>query len=82
MEEKGKALSEAVFVPAGVSAWAKEVSSLVIADTMDFFTTGGKEGNHFGSDQAGGAGDKKLHAYYLCGMGRGREGYSFEAGHR
>jgi hypothetical protein len=57
VEEKGKAFSEAVLVPAGVSAWAKEVGSLVIVDTMDFFTTGGKEGNHFGFDQAGGARD-------------------------
>jgi hypothetical protein len=32
---------------------------------MDLFATGGKEGNHFGSDQARGAGDKKLHAYNL-----------------
>jgi hypothetical protein len=32
---------------------------------MDFFTTGGKEGNHFRSDQAGGAGYEELHAYNL-----------------
>jgi hypothetical protein len=50
MTEGGKGVSEAMLVPAGVSAWAKEVGSLVIVDPMDFFATGGKEGNHFGSD--------------------------------
>ena len=72
MVERGEGLSEAVLVPAGVSAWAKEVGSLVVVDPMDFFATGGKEGNHFGSDEAGGAGDEELHAWYLCGRwGRG-----------
>ena len=72
MTEGGKGLSEAMLVPAGVSAWAKEVGSLVIVDAVDFFATGGKEGNHFGSDQAGGAGDEELHDWYLCGRwGRG-----------
>ena len=65
MTEGGEGLSEAVLVPAGVSAWAKEVGSLVVVDPMDFFATGGKKGNHFGSDEAGGASDKKLHAYNL-----------------
>jgi hypothetical protein len=32
---------------------------------MDLFTTGGKEGDHFGSDQARGAGYEELHAYNL-----------------
>ena len=65
MTEGGKGLSEAMLVPAGVSAWAKEVGSLIVVDAVDFLATGGKEGNHFGSDQARGAGDKKLHAYNL-----------------
>ena len=75
MEEKGKGLREALLIPAGVSAWAKEVGSLVVVDPMDFFATGGKKGNHFGSDEAGGASDKKLHAYNLwvreVGVGKG-----------
>ena len=57
----------AVLIPAGVSARAKEVGSLVIVDAVDFFATGGKEGDHFGSDQARGAGYEELHAWYLCG---------------
>ena len=72
MTEGGESLSKAVLVPAGVSAWAKEVGALVIVDPMDFFATGGKEGNHFRSDQARGAGDEELHVWYLCGKwGRG-----------
>jgi hypothetical protein len=34
---------------------------------VDFFATGGKEGDHFRSNQARGAGYEKLHACYLCG---------------
>ena len=30
-----------------------------------------KEGNYFRSNQAGGAGDEELHAYYLCGRWNG-----------
>ena len=67
MTERGEGLSEAVLVPAGVSTWAKEVGSLVVVDAVDFFATRGKEGNHFGSDQARGAGYEELHACYLCG---------------
>ena len=65
MTEGGKGLSEAMLVPAGVSARAKEVGSLIVVDAVDFLATGGKEGDHFGSDQAGGAGDEELHAYNL-----------------
>ena len=65
MEEKGKALSEAMLVPAGVSAWAKEVCSLVTVDPMDLIATGGKEGGDFRSDEAGGACDEEFHAYNL-----------------
>ncbi len=65
MEEGGEGLSEAMLVPAGVSARAKEVGSLVIVNSMDFFATGGKKGNHFGSDQAGGAGYEELHSCNL-----------------
>jgi hypothetical protein len=54
-----------MLVPAGVSARAKEVGALVVVDPMDFFATGGKEGNHFRSDQARGAGYEELHACYL-----------------
>ena len=63
--ERGEGLSEAMLVPAGVSARAKEVGALVIVDPMDLFATGGKEGNHFRSDQARGAGYEELHAYNL-----------------
>ena len=67
MTEGGEGFDEAMLVPAGVSAWAKEVGSLIVVDPMDFLATGGKEGNHFGSDEAGGAGDEELHDCYLCG---------------
>ena len=67
MVERGECLGEAMLVPAGVSAWAKEVGSLVIVDAVDFFATGGKERNHFGSYQARGAGYEELHSCYLCG---------------
>jgi hypothetical protein len=70
MTEGGKGFDEAMLVPAGVSAWAKEVGSLVIVDSMDLFASGGKEGNHFGSDQARGAGDEELHRRELWGIGR------------
>ena len=56
MTEEGEGLSEAMLVPAGVSAWAKEVGPLVVVDSVDFFAARGKEGDHFGSDQARGAG--------------------------
>ena len=65
MSERGKSLGEAVLVPAGVSAWAKEVGSLVVVDSVDLLATGGKEGNHFRSDQTRRAGDEELHAYNL-----------------
>ena len=67
MMEGGKGLSEAMLVPAGVSAWAKEVGPLIVVDAVDFLAKGGKEGNHFRSDQARGAGDEELHDCYLCG---------------
>jgi hypothetical protein len=65
MTEGGEGLGEAVLVPAGVAAWAKEVGPLVIVDPMNLFATGGKEGNHFRSNQARGAGYEELHAYNL-----------------
>jgi hypothetical protein len=65
MVERGEGLDEALLIPAGVSTWAKEVGALVIVDSMDFFATGGKEGDHFGSDQARGAGYEELHTYNL-----------------
>ena len=68
MTEGGDGLSVAMLVPAGVSAWAKEVGSLIVVDAVDFLATGGKEGNHFGSDQARGAGYEELHACDLCGI--------------
>ena len=58
-------LNKAVLVPAGVSAWAKEVGSLIVVDFMDFFATRGKKYNHSRSDQARGAGYEELHAYNL-----------------
>ena len=57
MTEGGEGLSEAMLVPAGVSAsghenfQAKEVGSLIIVDAVDFLATGGKEGDHFGSER-------------------------------
>jgi hypothetical protein len=65
MTEGGEGFDEAVLIPAGVSARAKEVGSLVIVDSMDLLATGGKECNHFGSDQARGAGYEELHDCYL-----------------
>ena len=65
MVERGEGLSEAMLVPAGVSAWAKEVGSLIVVDAVDFFATGGKEGDHFGSDQTRGASDEELHTYNI-----------------
>ena len=78
MVERGEGLGEAVLVPAGVSAWAKEVGSLIIVDAVDFLATGGKEGNHFRSNQARGAGYEELHACYLCGRwdGEGKKRFS------
>ena len=58
-------LGEAVLIPAGVSAWAKEVGSLVVVDSVDFFAARGKEGDHFGSDQARGASYEEIHASNL-----------------
>ena len=65
MAEGGEGLGEALLIPAGVSTWAKEVGSLVIVDSMDLFAKGGKECNHFRSDQARGAGYEELHTYNL-----------------
>ena len=65
MTEGGEGLSEAMLVPTGVSTWAKEVGSLIVVDAVDFFATGGKEGNHFRSNQARRAGYEELHAYNL-----------------
>ena len=76
MTEGGEGLGEALLIPAGVSAWAKEVGSLIIVDAMDFFAAGGKECNHFRSDQARGAGYEELHSYNLwvreVGVGKER----------
>jgi len=65
MTEGGEGLGEALLIPAGVSTWAKEVGALVIVDPMDLFATGGKEGNHFRSNQARRAGYEELHSYNL-----------------
>ena len=65
MTKGGEGLSEALLIPAGVSTWAKEVGSLVVVNPMDFFPTGGKEGDHFRSDQTRGTGYEELHACYL-----------------
>ena len=65
MAERGEGLGETLLIPAGVSARAKELGSLVVVDPMDLFATGGKECNHFRSDQARGAGYEELHTYNL-----------------
>ena len=52
MTEVGKRFDEAVLIPAGVSAWAKEVGSLVVIDSVDFLAEGGKEGDDFRADEA------------------------------
>ena len=65
MTEGGESLSKAMLVPAGVSAWAKEVRSLIVVNAVDLFATGGKEGDHFRSNQARGASYEELHAYNL-----------------
>ena len=65
MVEGGEGFGEAVLVPAGVSAWAKEVGPLIIVDSVDFFAARGKEGDHFGSDQARGASDEEFHVSNL-----------------
>ncbi len=62
---RSECLSEAMLVPAGVSARAKEVGSLIVVDAVDLLATGGKEGNHFRSNQARGAGYEELHTYNL-----------------
>ena len=50
MTEGGKGLEEAVLIPAGVSAWAKEVGPLVVVDSVDFLAEGSKVGDDFRSD--------------------------------
>ena len=65
MTEGGEGLGEAMLIPAGVSAWAKKVGSLIVVNAVDFFATGSKEGDDFRSDQTRGAGDEELHAYNL-----------------
>jgi hypothetical protein len=65
MAEGWEGLGEAVLVPAGVSAWAKKIGPLVVVDSVDFLAEGGKEGDHFGSDQAGGASDEEFHVSNL-----------------
>ena len=65
MTEGGESLSKALLIPAGVSAWAKEVGPLVVVDSVDFFAARGKEGDYFRSDQARGAGYEELHASNL-----------------
>ena len=65
MAEGGKGLGEAVLVPAGVSARAKEIGPLVVVDSVDFFAARGKEGDYFRSDQARGTGYEELHASNL-----------------
>jgi hypothetical protein len=67
MAEGGKGLSEAVLVPAGVSAGAKEVGPLIVVDAVDLFATRGKKGDHFGSDQARRAGHEEFHFRNLWG---------------
>jgi len=65
MTEGGEGLSEAVLVPAGVSAWAKEVGPLIVVDAVNLFAAGGKKGDYFRSDQARRAGHEEFHASNL-----------------
>ena len=69
MAEGGEGFDEAVLIPAGVSAWAKEVGPLIVVDSVDFLAEGGKEGDDFRADEARGAGDEKLHRVELWGIG-------------
>ena len=71
MAEGGEGFDEAVLIPAGVSAWAKEVGPLIVVDSVDFLAEGGKEGDDFRADEARGAGDEKLHRVELWGIGVG-----------
>ena len=52
MAERGEGFDETVLIPAGVSAWAKEIGPLVVIDSVDFFATGGKEGDDFRANEA------------------------------
>ena len=52
MAEGGEGFDEAVLIPAGVSAWAKEVGPLVVVDSVDFLAEGGEVGDDFGADEA------------------------------
>ena len=52
MVERGEGLSEAVLIPAGVSAWAKEIGPLVVVYSVDFLAEGGEVGDDFRADEA------------------------------
>lgn len=52
MAEGGEGSDEAVLIPAGVSAWAKEVGPLIVVDPVDFLAEGSKEGDDFRADEA------------------------------
>ena len=52
MAEGGEGFDEAVLIPAGVSAWAKEVGPLVVVDSVDFLPEGGEVGDDFRADEA------------------------------
>ena len=52
MTEGGEGFDEAVLIPAGVSAWAKEIGPLVVVDSVDFLAEGSKVGDNLRADQA------------------------------
>jgi len=67
MAEGGESLAEVGLLQASVSASVEQVGSSAMADPVGLLAARGKKGNHFGSNQAGGTGNKEIHAWYLCG---------------
>lgn len=52
-------IEEPLLVPAGVAAGSEEIGAHVVVDAVDGPSKAGEVGDHFGADEAGGAGDEK-----------------------